>query len=158
MVVTAILGILAYIAIPHVQAAIQEARYGRAIADIKTIHNQIELFRSEHHGGVPIDWEHFHEGTVPIDPWGNPYKYNSFHDDSVLGLSLDPVLPPGISNGLDLTLARRRSGSLAPINSNYDLFSTGPDHLWQPLLIMDVSKDDAILANDGGFIGKASDY
>jgi general secretion pathway protein G len=165
LVVVAVIGIVSAFALPKLFEALEWARYARSVREIRNFSTEVEAFRAAHDGGVPIDWSIFHSGPVPVDPWGNEYVFNSFHDDSILPPlgPLDPlvpeiILPPGISNGLDLSLARRRNGSLAPINSKYDLFSAGPDGDWQPLLIFDVSFDDIIFANDGGYVGKASEY
>jgi general secretion pathway protein G len=45
-----------------------------------------------------------------------------------------------------------------PINTDFDLYSVGPDGNTQPPLTAPVSRDDIVRANDGRFIGKAEDY
>lgn len=168
LIVVAIMGVLAMVAMPTLFGALEKARYAKAARDIHAFSVEVEVYRMANGGAVPVNWKTFRSGPVPIDPWGRPYRYNSFHSMSLSPL-LGPLssielldqlqlLPPGTSNGLDLSLARRRNGSLAPINSAYDIFSEGPDGDWLPLLIFDVSLDDVIFANDGGYIGIASDY
>jgi general secretion pathway protein G len=53
---------------------------------------------------------------------------------------------------------QRKDRNLVPINSDYDLYSMGPDGRSVSPLTAQASRDDIIRANDGGFVGKASDY
>ena len=53
---------------------------------------------------------------------------------------------------------RRRDRYLFPLNTDYDLFSLGPDHRTATSLGEQVGYDDVIRANNGGFFGLASDY
>ena len=46
----------------------------------------------------------------------------------------------------------------APYRRQYDLYSVGPDGESVPPLTAKHSRDDIVMANDGGFIGVASDY
>ena len=73
-----------------------------------------------------------------IDPWGIPYEY----------LNLDGV-PIG---------QMRKDHALVPINSDYDLYSMGPDGQSTAPLTAAKSRDDIVRANNGSFIGLASDY
>jgi general secretion pathway protein G len=52
----------------------------------------------------------------------------------------------------------RKDKNLVPINSQYDLYSKGPDGESLAPLTAKKSQDDIVLANDGGFVGRASDY
>jgi len=45
-----------------------------------------------------------------------------------------------------------------PINSDYDLYSKGPDGLSLKPLTAAPSRDDIVRANNGSFIGIAADY
>lgn len=73
-----------------------------------------------------------------LDPWGSPYQY----------LNLD-TSPPGWA---------RKDHALVPINSDYDLYSMGPDGQSVAPLTAAKSRDDIVRANNGSFIGLASDY
>ena len=73
-----------------------------------------------------------------LDPWGQPYRYFA------IGLG-----PKGHS---------RKDHSLVPINSDFDLYSVGPDGKSSPPLTAKGSRDDIVRASDGGFIGVAADY
>ena len=76
--------------------------------------------------------------NLVLDPWGLPYEY----------LNLDGV-PIGMM---------RKDQALVPINSDYDLYSKGPDGASIMPLTAPMSRDDVVRANNGAFIGIASDY
>jgi len=54
--------------------------------------------------------------------------------------------------------AARKDGKLVPINTNYDLYSFGKDSKSKAPLRAKDSHDDIIYANDGGYIGLASEF
>ena len=76
-----------------------------------------------------------------MDAWGNPYEY----------LNLGTVTPPTQHK-------IRKDKNLHPINSDYDLYSKGPDGQSVAPLTAMASRYDIIRANDGAFIGVAVDY
>lgn len=80
-------------------------------------------------------------GTTPLDQWGNPIQYLPF-DGSVQGWKGK----------------RRKDKNLVPINSEFDLYSMGPDGKSSAPLTAQDSRDDIVWANDGGYIGPASEY
>ena len=76
-----------------------------------------------------------------LDPWGNPYQYLK------------------IKNGLPSANGKaRKNKSLKKINTQFDLYSMGPDGESAAPLTASISKDDVIYANDGKFIGYVDDY
>jgi hypothetical protein len=52
----------------------------------------------------------------------------------------------------------RKDHNLHPINTDFDLYSMGPDGQSEAALTAKASRDDIIRASDGAFIGKASNY
>ena len=60
--------------------------------------------------------------------------------------------------GLPVESVRRRDQYLFPLNTDYDLFSLGPNGQTASALNNPLSTDDVIRANNGGFFGVASDY
>jgi len=78
-----------------------------------------------------------HAGMV--DPWGNPYQY--INHANLRG------------NG-----HVRKDKNIVPINSDFDLYSMGKDGQTQAALTVPVSRDDIVRANNGRFVGLASDY
>lgn len=79
--------------------------------------------------------------AIPADPWGNPYQY--------LPIDINP--PPNKGQV-------RKDKSLNPLNSDFDLYSMGPDGQTRLPLTTPTAKDDIIRAGNGSFIGIASDY
>ena len=63
-----------------------------------------------------------------------------------------------IFTGVSADMTRRRDRYMFPLNTDYDLFSLGPDHSTACSLGESVGMDDVIRANNGGFFGRASDY
>lgn len=63
-----------------------------------------------------------------------------------------------IFTGVETARARRRDRYMFPLNTDYDLFSLGPDHQTATSLGEGIGLDDVIRANNGGFFGRASDY
>ena len=78
-------------------------------------------------------------GEVPLDEWGNPYQY------------LNMAKAKG--NG-----KKRKDKNLVPINSDYDLYSMGPDGQTASPLTASISQDDIVRGRNGSFIGLATEY
>jgi general secretion pathway protein G len=136
----AILGILAAIAVPTYQNYIDKARNSAAIAGIREIEGGIPRFQVEH--GRPPDT--LAEAGLPtkLDPWGRPYQY----------LRLQGVDKKDLKGGW------RRDRFTNPLNTDFDLYSMGKDGASEPALTAKVSHDDIVRANDGAFVGLASEY
>jgi len=60
--------------------------------------------------------------------------------------------------GVDTENTRRRDRYMFPLNTDYDLFSLGPDGRTSVSLGESVGLDDVIRANNGGYFGPASQY
>jgi general secretion pathway protein G len=138
-VTVAIVGVLAAIAYPAYTNYTAAARIAQAKADIVNLDNRIARFAS---GSLP--WRYPNAladiGGGPLDPWGNPYVY----------LNIENLKPkPG---------ALRKDKNLVPINSDYDLYSRGPDGQSLGPLTAKASLDDIVRANNGKFVGVAADY
>lgn len=80
-------------------------------------------------------------GEVPLDEWGNPYQY----------LRIDG----GSSSGVGQL---RKDKNLVPINTDYDLYSMGPDGKSAPPLTANHSRDDIVRARNGTYFGVAEEY
>ncbi len=133
----AIVAILAAIALPAYQQHVQTARVAAATADILLIEQRINQYVTVNNG-LPPDLAAIHADTV-LDPWGRPYVYLNF-------------------TGLRGHGQMRKDKNLVPINTQYDLYSVGADGQSRPPLTAPMSQDDVISANDGGYIGLASNY
>jgi general secretion pathway protein G len=134
----AVVATLAAIAVPSYQSYVMRAKVSVAIADISKIGLAIEKYDLEKNG-LPPDLAAINFGDT-LDPWGQRYFYLPFDDD------------------LHGHADQRKNKNLVPINTQYDLYSAGPDGKTKSPLTARDSKDDIIRANDGRFIGIASDY
>jgi len=138
MLVVIIAGVLATIAVPSYSRYITNARNSHAIADLAEIKLLMDKFRLNNNDALPLTLADF-GAAGRIDPWGNAYVY--LNHSTVNG------------NG-----KIRKDHNLHPLNNGFDLYSMGPDGASQSPLTAKASRDDIIVANDGNFIGKASDY
>jgi general secretion pathway protein G len=53
---------------------------------------------------------------------------------------------------------KRKDKNLIPINSDFDLFSMGPDGMSTSPLTANISRDDIVRGRNGDFYGVAVDY
>jgi len=137
LIVVAIISIIAGIAIPSYREMVNNAQIVSAIADIKQISNEITLFRMTNKRYPASLQEVGLDGR--LDPWGRPYVY---------------LLIVGLKN----KGAVRKDHNLIPLNSDYDLYSCGRDGGSSSPITAKQSHDDIIRANNGGFIGLATNY
>ena len=132
----ALAALLATFAVPAYRGYVERVRESQAIADI---------------GGLQLDlynWELTNYEFPPTlaaagldglrDPWGRPYVY----------------LNIALANVNDV----RKDKNLHPLNTDFDLYSLGPDGDSRLPLTAQVSRDDILRANNGGFIGRAENY
>jgi general secretion pathway protein G len=137
LIVIAILGTLSGIAIPMYKNYIEKARIVTAIAEISILQKEIAEYETKNNV-LPDTLNDIGRGNL-LDPWGNPYQYLNFAN--VMGMG--PL---------------RKDRFLVPLNSDYDLYSMGKDGLSMPPLTANASHDDIIRANNGTYIGIASEY
>lgn len=137
MFALAIVGVLTVVAVPAYRSRIERMHVSTAISDISGIHLAIQRYLAANNEPPPDLGAIGQDGR--LDPWGNAYVYLSF-------------------TGLKGKGAMRKDKNLVPINSLYDLYSVGPDGESVAPLTARKSRDDIVLANDGGFIGQAADY
>jgi general secretion pathway protein G len=140
LIALVVAGALAAIAIPNYQSYIERAKRSQAMADIGELGMAIERFYTIKFT-YPANLAAL-GGNLPVnDPWGNPYQY----------LGIEVVPPPN-------TGAVRRDKNLNPLNSDYDLYSMGPDGQTQKQLTAAKARDDIVRAGNGGYIGVASEH
>ena len=137
LVAISAMAVLGAIAIPSYRAHVQSVKVSAAVADIMVIASAINRYTDNNNAPPPnlaaIGMD------SKLDPWGQPYVYLSFA-------------------GLKGKAQMRKDKNLVPINSQYDLYSVGADGQSKPPLTAPPSKDAVVLANDGDFIGLASNY
>ena len=139
MITLVIASLLLSIAVPAYDRYVDRAREARAIGDIGAISIEIGKFQLRNNNALPdtlgelgID--------IPLDPWDVPYEYLN-------------IATAGAGNG-----AFRKDKNLNPLNSDFDLYSSGEDRDSKEPLSAKASRDDIIRANNGAFIGLAEDY
>lgn len=132
--IVAILGALAQGAYKRYRDRVMVAQ---AVADIGAIAASIKRYE--------IDARAFPQSLAEVgagsrlDPWGRPYQY------------IDLATMKG--NG-----KARKDKKLAPLNTDFDLYSLGKDGESKAPLVTPVSRDDVVRARDGQFIGLAQDF
>ena len=137
LITMAVILTLSALAIPKLMSAINQAKVAKAVGDIRAIGVDVTGYAVQN-GQYPntladIGYENFN------DPWGNPYQYLNFANTKGTG-------------------QMRKDRFLVPINTFFDLYSMGPDGQSVAPLTAKASQDDIIWANDGDYIGVASDY
>lgn len=140
MIALVILVTLTAIAVPSYQSHIQKAKQSQAVKEIAEISMVIERFHTLN-STYPANLAALGAEVPAADPWGHAYGY----------LAIDVSPPP--ANG-----AIRKDKNLNPLNSDYDLYSKGPDGQTQKQLTAAKARDDIVRAGNGGFIGLASEH
>jgi general secretion pathway protein G len=132
-----IAGVLAAIALSSYSKYLAQNDIQRAISDIGMIQAAVAIYAVDNQG-LPNSLAQVgaYYGNMK-DPWGNAYQYLS-HDD-----------PKG---------KFRKDKNIHPINSDFDLYSMGKDGVSNAPLTAQASRDDIVRANNGRFVGLASDY
>jgi general secretion pathway protein G len=137
MIVIAIIGTLAAIAIPNYISYREKAKTDRAISEIKGIESAVNIFM--------IDNSRFPDTLVeaglgnPVDPWGKPYVYY-------------PV------NNIPHVQQARMDRSTHPVNTDFDLYSKGADGKSVAPFTAKPSQDDVVRAQNGAYIGLVANY
>ncbi len=166
-IVLSIVGVLASGAGSQYTVYLDRARMARAIVELRGLSSDLDLPLMDDR---PLPATLNDAGIQRNDPWGNPYQY----------LPLQGNLPPGLSSaesglphvaaagggggnsggggGTSVMSQARKDRFLVPINSDYDLYSMGPDGETHKSLNVGAGKDDVIRAADGGFYGPAEKF
>ena len=142
-IVVVIIATLSTITVPVYYRVVQEARTDSAEEELRQVQTAITQYLATM-GELPESLAEIGMDDV-LDPWGRPYQY------------LRIATPPG-GKGKGGKGQFRKDQFLVPINSDYDLYSLGPDGNSSPALTAATSRDDIIRANDGGYFGPASEY
>jgi len=140
LIAITVLAALIAIALPQFQSYREQARVAQAIADIRNIDLSIQVYKRQNNALPTKMSEAFSAST--LDPWKSDYVYLKIEGED-----------PGKIKGII-----RKDQKLVPINSDFDLYSSGADGKSFPPLDTKESLDDIVRANDGRFVGRASDF
>jgi general secretion pathway protein G len=125
ILVAGIIGVLTSIALPSYRQYVERAEVSTALSDIEMIQLKIVRYIASGNANPPANL-----GTIGLGdkkaPWGNKYEY----------LSHSGVKGKG---------SFRKYKSLAPINSDYDLYSKGKDGETQKSVVVKASHDDILV-------------
>jgi general secretion pathway protein G len=130
-----VVALVASVAVPSVDAYLNRGKAAHAIGDIGTI--SIQLYRWQSNTRKFPETLAEAGLTKFVDPWGNPYQYVNV-----------ATAKPG---------AVRRDRNGTPLNSDFDLYSMGPDGRTETRLNEGKARDDIVRANNGQFVGVAED-
>jgi len=139
MVTVVVVSLLAVLAIPAYDQFVSRAKVARAIGDISAISLAIETFRLHNQDRIPDSLLELNM-DIPTDPWGSQYSYLN-------------IRTAGPGKG-----ALRKDGKLNPLNSDFDLYSSGKDGESKMPLAAKASHDDIVRANNGAYVGLGEDY
>jgi len=140
LIVLMLIGAIAAIALPAYMDSLDRARVARAIGDISAMDEEIRLYYFDN-AGFPTSLADIGRSQLQ-DPYGNLYRYLNIAD-------------AGKGGGAGQA---RKDRFLVPLNGDFDLYSMGEDGESVSPLTASQSQDDVVRANDGGYIGLASEY
>ncbi len=153
LIALAIVGILMAVAFPSYRSYQKSTLVAQCKADLSDIAMRLEKFKAFNYA---YPWDLSELGSVPSDPWGNDYLYLELSNVNDKNGKVKQDLNGNKIKGKKPKARKKKN--LKPLNSDYDLFSTGEDGLYRANLSAAESLDDCIRADDGAFIGLAGDY
>jgi len=136
LMVIAIIGILAAVAISRYADYRERIRVAQAITDIRVMSTKIAHYYLDARE-YPASLQDV--GAPAADPWGHPYVYVDLSATNGKGKA-------------------RKDRKLNPLNSDFDLYSMGKDGVTKNQITNKDSLDDVLRANDGAFIDLAANF
>jgi general secretion pathway protein G len=137
MIVVAIIAVLGAIGIPYYRDYVANSQYTVVIENLHIIEREARGFNILN-GRYPNSLSEIGLGNLK-DPWGNFYQY----------VSVATVTGTG---------KLRKDHNNVPVNTDFDLYSMGPDGKSSSPFTSQNSRDDIVRANNGGYFGRVSDY
>ena len=122
-------------AVPAFTGYVERSRVARAVSDIGTMSLKLHRWQQDVHL-LPENLAQ--AGIFGVDPWGRPYVYLRAADARRAEL--------------------RKDDERVPINTDFDLYSLGPDGVSAVALPAAPSRDDVVRAANGAYIGLAANY
>lgn len=137
MIVVAIIGVLAAIAMPNYLSYVERARHVKVLSELRQIDREVNMFFISNNS-YPLNLAQIGYGNLR-DPWGNLYRY--LNHDNVRAVN-----------------QFRMYRATIPVNNDFDLYSMGPDGRSSLSFNPKVSHDDIVRAANGSYFGRVSDY
>lgn len=137
LIVLALLGTLSAIAVPAVMDQLEASRVATAVVDITTMSLDLQAFK-EVNGRYPATLAEAGLDAA-TDPWDQAYRYLKIEGEGNV---------PGM----------KKDQFLVPLNTDYDLYSVGPDGFTHTRLSSADALDDVVRAANGAFVGLGADY
>lgn len=134
MVTIVIVAILASIAISSYAGIRQQVNQARSMEELRGIEQSISSYVIEK-GVLPESLADLRPAPF-LDPWGNPVIYVNIASGGV----------------------PRKDWAVNNLNSDYDLYSKGPDNLTHQMLSDSSSEDDVLRGADGSYMGLGINY
>lgn len=137
IVITAIISVLALLALPAYSHFKTKAKVAGCTADLRTLEKEVMAYIIDK-GSLPSSLNNVGRGDFK-DPWGRPYNYKRLSDVGAVPYE---------------------DFAATPLNTDFDLYSSGPDGMSTESLTLGnpTCEDDVIRAADGGYVGRAGDY
>ena len=136
LLVLVLLGVLAAVALPSYQTYRNRVRTAQAVTDVAAMAAIIQTYANDAHAYPDSLADVKLNGKT--DPWGQAYVYYNVEANGKGGA--------------------RKDKALNPINSDFDLYSVGPDGASKAQVTQKSSLDDVIRASNGKFVGVAADF
>jgi general secretion pathway protein G len=136
LIVILLIGVLAAIALPSYSRYYDRVRTAQAVSEVAGMVVLITRY-AEDARAFPPDLA---AAGIPNrnDPWGSPYVYYNVEENGRGGA--------------------RKDHALNPLNTDFDLYSMGPDGVTKKQISQKDSLDDILRASNGRFIGVAADF
>lgn len=148
MIALAIISVILAIGLPTYTEHRKRVLIAEAAKDIVLISQRLEKYHSFNYR-YP---EYLADmGLSMQDPWGNDYQYLNLED-------VDPDSGTIKTGDKGPKPTPRKKKDLKPLNTGFDLFSTGEDGVYRDNVSAKQSLDDVIRADNGGYVGVAADY
>ena len=131
-----LVGLLAVVALPFYKSYQDKLRVHQAALDIVAMSTAVS--------GYWIDTRTYPASLADVglagrlDPWGHPYVYYNIDANGKGGA--------------------RKDHALNPLNTDFDLYSSGADGQSKPQITQKESLDDVLRASNGSYVGLASDF
>jgi general secretion pathway protein G len=144
LMVFAISVVLASVSFSYYNRYVQKAQLLAVVNDIRFLEREIKTYEMVYEK-LPPSLATIGEQNY-LDRWGRPFQYMRIQD------AYD-FMGPELGKG-----EQRKDRYMNPVNTDFDLYSLGPDGETSAQFTSDKGKDDIVRANNGDYCGLAADH